>query len=98
MNQVSDFNTSMFSLEKFKVSDRLLRKTNHLILVEDFNNAEEALKYYKAFERELNAQFSELSGSEFTYFVMSKKNYAEFFKYKVVEDYLSFFAKAYLNQ
>ncbi len=98
MNQVSDFNTSMFSLEKFKVSDRLLRKTTHLILVEDFTNAEEALKYYKQFENELNAQFSELGGSEFTYFVMSKKNYTQFFKYKIVEDYLSFFAKAYLNQ
>jgi len=98
MNQVSDFNTSMFSLEKFKVSDRLLRKTNHLILVEDFANAEAAMKYYKTFEKELDAKFSELSGIEFTYFTMSKKNYAQFFKYKIVEDYLTFFAKEYLNQ
>jgi len=98
INQVSDFNTSMFKLEKFKVSDRLLRKTNHLILVEDFTNAEAAMKYYETFERELSAKFSELSGTEFTYFAMSKKNYAQFFKYKIVEDYLTFFSKEYLNK
>lgn len=98
MNQVSDFNTSMFSLEKFKVSDRLLRKTTHLILVEDFSSGKEALKYYKTFEKELNTKFSELSGNEFTYFTISKKNYGQFFKYKIVEDYLTFFAKEYLNQ
>lgn len=91
---VSDYNTANFGSSGLKVTNNLLNKDNHIILVKPFKGADEGKNYISAFTSNQDA-LKDLNANGYTYFLISKANYIALFKNKNLEEYLQFFADYY---
>lgn len=93
-NNLSDFNMGNFSGDKLKVNQMLLDPENQIVLVKDFKDAQKALVYYKALQKNEVAVFQGLD-TTYKYFVISKPNFMQYFKEKDADSYYSFFQEYY---
>ena len=91
---ISDFHRQKISNEVFEISALLLGLDQHLLMIKDFSNRQEAKKYYNLFLVEKTLK-EVLTKSEHKKMLISLENFAEFYKNKDVDGYYKFFVKNY---
>jgi tetratricopeptide (TPR) repeat protein len=91
---VADFNLMFFNSSQLRVTNNLLDKDNHMLLVKSFKKPEDAKQYYGAFISDTDKLASvNVNGNHV--FLISKQNYIALFKGKDYQLYLDFFARYY---
>jgi len=95
--RISDFNTKYYSIENLSITNILLDKTTHFVMVGNFETIQDAMRYYNAISQN-EYVFSNLENAEYNGFVIAKDNYPVFYKDKDVKKYLAFFKENYLNK
>ncbi|NQX97336.1 MAG: hypothetical protein HRT73_05570 [Flavobacteriales bacterium] len=87
---ISNFNLKYYSAKKFKVSNIFVNPTTQIIIVKPIKGYDGAIDYFKSFK--LNKDnLKDLNLKEYEYFLISKDNFALFYKNKDVKGYLNFF-------
>lgn len=94
---ISNFNGQYFKLANLSVSAIFLDKKNQMVSIKNFDDADAALKYYKAFKNN-NSYLKSLNDKGYDLFVIDYENYPIFFSKKNVQEYLEFFSKHYLEE
>ncbi|NTW32912.1 MAG: tetratricopeptide repeat protein [Bacteroidetes bacterium] len=95
-NSISNFNTKNYNSNKLSVSNIFLNDTLQIVTVNNFENKEKAMLYYKNIKSDKDV-FIKIKVSDYTQFVISVDNYPDMYKNKDVENYKIFFAKNYLK-
>ena len=91
---VADFNMLFFNSSQLRVTNNLLDKDNHMLLVKSFKKREDANQYLNAFMSDTEKLKSiNVDGNHV--FLISKQNYIALFKGKDYLLYLDFFARYY---
>jgi mRNA-degrading endonuclease HigB of HigAB toxin-antitoxin module len=91
---VSDFNLMFFNSAQLRVTNNLLDKDYHMLLVKSFKQPEDAKQFYDAFIGDKDKLASvNVDGNHV--FLISKQNYIALFKGKDYQLYLDFFARYY---
>ncbi len=93
---VTDFNNTLYTSAQLKVTNNLLNKDNHLILVKSFKVWDEAKAYEGTFVAD-ETKLTELNGSASHLFLISKQNYIALFKTKDLEAYMAFYVQHYVD-
>jgi len=91
---VSDFNNLFFTSSQLKVTNNLLDKDNHLVLVKSFKKPEDSKNYMSAFRSDQD-KLAEINSSGYRTFLISKQNYIALFKNKDLEFYVDFYMRNY---
>lgn len=91
---VADFNTTFFNSAQLKVTNNLLDKDNHLVLVKSFKKMDEAVNYVSIFKID-KEKLSEINQAEYRSFLISKQNYITLFKNKDIDQYMDFYMQNY---
>ena len=91
---VADFNSSFFNSQQLKVTNNLLDKISHLILIKSFKKMDEATVYVDAFKVDKD-QLKEINSSGYRSFLISKQNYITLFKNKDIDQYIDFYMLHY---
>ena len=89
---ISDFNTKYYSEKTFEVSNILLDLDNQIIIVKGLKGYDQAVDYFKSFKIN-NDNLKDLNLKEYQYLLVSKKNFALFYKNKDIKGYTTFFKK-----
>jgi len=90
----ADFNLVFFNSSQLRVTNNLLDKDYHMLLVKSFKTPEDADQYFKAFTKDTDKLASiNVDGNHV--FLISKQNYIALFKGKDYMLYLDFFARHY---
>jgi len=95
--RISDYNMKYYSLDNLSITNILLDKTTHFVMVGNFNTIKEAMRYYNSLMQN-EYVFANLKDKQFSGFVISQENYPVFYKDKDVEKYLAFFKQNYLEE
>lgn len=95
--RISDFNMKYYSLENLSITNILLDKTTHFIMVGNFDNIESSMKYYNAILAS-DYVFANVDKQSYDGFVITQENYPVLYKDKDLEKYLAFFRQKYLKQ
>ena len=91
---VADFNLMFFNSSQLRVTNNLLDKDNHMLLVKSFKKPEDAKQYFDAFIGDSDKLASvNVDGNHV--FLISKQNYIALFKGKDYMLYIDFFARYY---
>ncbi len=89
---ISNFNSKYYSEKTYNVSNIFLDPENQLIIIKPIKGSEAAEGYFKSFK--INKDYlNELNDKGYNYFLISKDNFALFYKNKDVKGYLNFFKK-----
>lgn len=91
---LTDYNMTNFASSGYKVTNNLLDKNNHIILVKPFQGADPAKQYMEFFKSD-TGMLKEFNEKQYQSFLISKVNYIALFKNKVIEDYINFFNENY---
>ena len=89
---ISDFNTKYFSEKPLNVSNIFLDPLNQIIIVKGLKKYNEAIDYFKSFKIN-DDNLKELNLKGYQYFLISKDNFALFYKNKDIKGYTPFFNK-----
>ena len=89
---ISDFNTKYFSEKPLDVSNIFLDPLNQIIIVKGLKKYNEAIDYFKSFKIN-DDNLKELNLKGYQYFLISKDNFALFYKNKDIKGYTPFFNK-----
>jgi len=95
--KISDFNRKHFASNNLTITSVIYNQNTHIISVEHFLNANEALAYYKNITSD-SYIFSNLNSDNSTSFIITTENFSNFYKIKDLDGYKSFFESAYLSQ
>jgi len=87
---VADFNSIFFASAALKVTNNLLSKDNHLILIKSYKNLDEGKEYVKSFKNDKD-KLKTINESGYRTFLISKQNYITLFKNKDVDQYIDFY-------
>ena len=93
----ADFNKSFFGNDNLQTTSSFINTEDQILFVKSFSNKEQAIAYYKAVKGNAE-EMNEVNKREFTYFVISTKNYATLYANKEVEKYITFFTENYLSK
>lgn len=93
---VADFNSAFFTSSQLKVTNNLLDKNNHLLLIKSFKKMDEATNYMKAFRGD-GDKLAEINLAQYRTVLISKQNYITLFKNKDIDQYMDFYAQFYEN-
>lgn len=96
-NDVSDFTTNFFKLERLNTRAIFLDENNQMIIVTTLSNADKALNFYNTMVNQ-KVLVKYLPVQETKHFVISNDNFQKFYKTKNVEEYMQFFNKQYLKK
>ncbi|MFN5295491.1 MAG: tetratricopeptide repeat protein [Flavobacteriales bacterium] len=91
---VADFNLMFFNSMQLRVTNNLLDKDHHMLLVKSFKKPEDAKQYHGAFIGDTD-KLATLNVDGNHVFLISKQNYIALFKGKDYQLYLDFFARYY---
>jgi tetratricopeptide (TPR) repeat protein len=91
---IADFNTENFASAALKVTNNLLDKNQHIILVKPFKGMALAQDYMGAFTGG-SSKLADINSAGYTMFLISKQNYIALFKSKNLEGYLQFYNSNY---
>jgi len=78
------------------VTNNLLDKNNHLLLIKSFKKMDEATNYMKAFRGD-GDKLAEINLAQYRTVLISKQNYITLFKNKDIDQYMDFYAQFYEN-
>ncbi len=92
--QVSDYNLANWASSALKVTNNLLDKDHHIVLVKPFQGMAAAADYKSAFTTD-QTTLKDLNAAGYDVFLISKANYITLFKSKAIDDYLQFFKDNY---
>ena len=90
----ADYNLVNFNSSQLRVTNNLLDKDFHMLLVKSFKKPEDADQYFKAFTTDTD-KLSSINVDGNHVFLISKQNYIALFKGKDYMLYLDFFARYY---
>jgi tetratricopeptide (TPR) repeat protein len=91
---VADFNTTFYNSSQLKVTNNLLDKNSHLILVKSFKKMEDATNYVNAFKSDAE-KLADINTAQYRSFLISKQNYITLFKNKDIDQYMDFYMQYY---
>ncbi len=91
---LANFNTQYYESKNYKVNYLPFGKTKGLLVVRQFTNSAEAIKYFTTTQAD-NAIFKDLQIGSYSYFIISDENYNALFKAQETEKYVDFFAQNY---
>jgi mRNA-degrading endonuclease HigB of HigAB toxin-antitoxin module len=91
---VADFNLMYFNSSQLRVTNNLLDKDNHMLLVKSFKKPEDAKQYFDAFIGDTD-KLATVNVDGNHVFLISKQNYIALFKGKDYMLYIDFFARYY---
>jgi tetratricopeptide (TPR) repeat protein len=91
---VADFNSQFYTSAGLKVSNNLLSKENHLILIKSYKQLTEGIEYVKSFKSDTD-KLKTINESGYRVFLISKQNYITLFKNKDVDQYIDFYMVYY---
>ncbi|MCB2220936.1 MAG: tetratricopeptide repeat protein [Bacteroidetes bacterium] len=94
--RISDFNKKYFSIENISITNLLIDKTTHLVMVGNFNTVDDAMRYYDAIMSN-DYVFANMETEEYDGFVITQENYPILYKDKDLKKYLAFFRQNYLK-
>lgn len=94
--RVSDFNRKYYSIENISITNLLMDKTTHLVMVGNFNSVEDAMRYYNAIMSN-DYVFANMDPETYDGFVITQENYPILYKDKDLKKYLAFFRQNYLK-
>jgi predicted negative regulator of RcsB-dependent stress response len=92
--KLTDYNTLNFSTSGYKVTNNLLDKERHIVMVKPFQGADAAKDYMGYFKADEGLK-ALLDGKEVEVFVISKSNYIALFKSKDLAGYIQFYNENY---
>jgi hypothetical protein len=92
--KLTDYNTLNFSTSGYKVTNNLLDKERHIVMVKPFQGADAAKDYMGYFSTDEGLK-ALLDGKEVEVFVISKSNYIALFKSKDLAGYIQFYNENY---
>jgi tetratricopeptide (TPR) repeat protein len=92
---VSDFNSQYYNSNGLKVTNNLIDKTSHIVLVKSFTKIADAQEYIGTLNSVDDAKLKELVDPKNKIFVISKSNYITLFKTKSLDLYLQFYEQNY---
>jgi len=92
--KIADYNTEYYASANLKVTNNLLDRETHMVLVKPFRTIPEARDYGSAFQSN-SSRLSEINASGYTTFLISKPNYIQLFKSKDLNGYIQFYQKNY---
>ena len=93
---VADFNMAYFTSSQLKVTNNLLDKNNHLLLIKSFKKMDEGVNYMKTFRGDTD-KLAEINLAQYRTVLISKQNYITLFKNKDIDQYMDFYAQFYEN-
>jgi tetratricopeptide (TPR) repeat protein len=93
---ISDFNLISYASLALKVTNNLLDKSNHIVLVKPFKSLQEAKEYRTTFTTNKD-KLQGINVETNTIFLISKQNYISLFKTKDISGYLQFYQDNYPN-
>ena len=91
---VADFNLVFFNSSQLRVTNNLLDKDHHMLLVKSFKKPEDSNMYFGAFTGDTD-KLGAINSGDNHIFLISKQNYIALFKGKDYQLYLDFFARYY---
>lgn len=91
--KVANFNNASFSSRSLDITSSFIDENNQIITTKSFANKAEAMDYYVAFR--VDKKQVKTLNKDFTYFVITDKNFAALFVEKTVSEYVDFFEKNY---
>lgn len=94
--RISDYNKKEHAIKGLNVSSLMFNDSTQMITVTRFDNADKALRYYRAITASKYV-FPDGLGANFTPFVVSTENYPILYQDKAVDKYLQYFNKVYLK-
>jgi len=89
---VSNFNSKYYSAKTYNISSIMLGPLNQILIVKGMKGNDEAIDYFKSFKLN-NDNLTELNQKGYEYLIISKNNFALFYKNKDLKGYLKFFKK-----
>jgi tetratricopeptide (TPR) repeat protein len=92
--RISDHNKKYFSLDNLTITNILLDKTTHFVMVGNFHSMEEGIRYYNGVMTN-DYIFANLEEWQYNGFVIAQENYPVFYRDKDIEKYLAFFKRNY---
>lgn len=95
--KISDFNRKHYASNNLTVTSVIYNQNTHLISVEQFMNAGDAINYYKSITAD-SYIYSNLNKENSADFVITTENFTTFYKLKDIDGYKKFFESAYLSQ
>ena len=94
---ISSYNVENYDQDFFEVKSKVLADNLIMISVKNFPDSKSGLDYYRGLLAD-KVVFADYNETDFRHFVISKANYAIFFKNKNVFNYIRFFNENYLKQ
>lgn len=89
-SSLTDYNATNYSSSGYKVTNNLLDKNNHIVLVKPFQGAALAMEYLNTLSGEEKVM-NDLGNADRITFVISKANYITLFKNKNLDAYVQFY-------
>jgi len=93
---VSDFNIKNYDSENLETSTMLMGLERYLLIIKTFKNSLDVSNYSKTLLSS-SELLSELNKTNYNKIIISKQNFAEFYKNKDLEGYSKFFNNNYLE-
>lgn len=91
---IADFNTTLYNSAELKVTNNLLSKENHLVLIKSFKKLNEGKEYLATFKSDKD-KLKAITDAGYRSFLISKQNYITLFKNKDVDQYMDFYMVYY---
>ncbi len=93
----TDFNNKGHKTDHLTVSNIMLNKKTHFLIVGSFSSMQKAMLYYAELKHD-DYVLSMLKSGSYDFFVIGQKNYPVFYKDKDTKKYMAFFKKYYLKK
>lgn len=87
---ISNFNSKYYSDKTYEISNIFVDPLNQIIIVKPIKGYDAAVDYFKSFKLN-NDNLKDLNLKEYQYFLISKDNFALFYKNKDIKGYITFF-------
>ncbi len=95
--RLSNFNSTMFSLENLSIKNLQYSSNEDLIFVQGFQETKKAMDYYNAVQADTTV-FDGVNLQTVSQFIISKENFTKFYQKKQIPPYVKFFNENYLKE
>lgn len=95
--RISDFNKKYYNLENLSITNILLDRSTHFVMVGNFKTIDKSMNYYNAIMQN-EYIFSNMENNTVDGFIIAQENYPIFYRDKDLDKYLAFFKQNYLEK
>jgi hypothetical protein len=95
--RISNFNSSMFSVETLNIKNLKFSPTEDLIFVQGFKETKKAMDYLNAIKTD-SLVFEGVNLQKTAQFIISQENFTTFYQKKLIPPYMLFFSENYLKE